>query len=136
MGAGGDGTSITHSSSASSFAGKGKSTYIDAKPTVPNGGYGAALFRASHDAQLDSGSESAESSRTHHEADPPLEPGSEEWAAHEPQTEVRASSRRYFYPTSGIRTSSLVDFCSAGPCGADLLRSGSFWCLIPLRKKA
>jgi len=77
---------ITHASSASSLGGKGKATHIDDKPSVANGGYGAALHRASLDAaQLDSG---PESDAGHFEADPPLEPGSDDWALHEPQSEV------------------------------------------------
>lgn len=86
MGSGGDGVGIPHASSASSFGGRGKPSHMNGKPSMANGGYGAALHRASFDvAQLDSGSESENS---HFQPDPTLEPGSDEWAAHEPGTEV------------------------------------------------
>lgn len=86
MGSGGDGLGIPHASSASSFGGREKPSHMNGKPSMANGGYGAALHRASFDvAQLDWGSESENS---HFQPDPTLEPGSDEWAAHEPGTQV------------------------------------------------
>lgn len=71
-------------SSASSFNGRGEPSHVDGNPSMANGGYGAALHRASLDvAQLNPGNE-----KSHIQADPPLEHGSDEWAAHEPATKV------------------------------------------------